>query len=246
MRSCIAYGGQDIVTPDGKLHLDDPKVKAGGDQGAELSRRRLQGRLRAAERDQLERRRRQQRLPREADGDGFRRHDFDRGRDQGEAPEWYYNDIVTHGLPLSDDNDGKPVPSISRDAQRGDPEGGEERRGGQGVPQVPDPAEGPAASTVKPGSAAGCRRCRSSSRRPFWQNPKDPHLQGYVQQGLLGPTLPDYYVYNPAMAEVRCEHVWSMAMIDVVKERHDAGGGDRQGVQADRGDLREISRSSRA
>jgi hypothetical protein len=56
------------------------------------------------------------------------------------------------------------------------------------------------------------------AKSPFWQNPKDPHLKGYVQQGLLGPTVPDYYVYNLAMAEVRTQHVWSMAMIDVAKE----------------------------
>jgi multiple sugar transport system substrate-binding protein len=57
----------------------------------------------------------------------------------------------------------------------------------------------------------------SLAKSPFWQNPKDPHLKGYVQMGLLGPTLPDYYTYNLAMAEVRTQHVWSEAMIDVAK-----------------------------
>ena len=28
----VAYGGGGIVTPDGKLHVDDPKVAQGGDQ----------------------------------------------------------------------------------------------------------------------------------------------------------------------------------------------------------------------
>ena len=58
----------------------------------------------------------------------------------------------------------------------------------------------------------------SLAKSPFWQNPKDPHLRGYVQQGLLGPTVPDYYVFNLAMAEVRSQHVWSLAMIDVAKD----------------------------
>jgi len=40
-------------------------------------------------------------------------------------------------------------------------------------------------------------------QEPVRQDPKDPHLRGYVQQGLLGPTVPDYYVFNVAMAEVR-------------------------------------------
>ena len=42
------------------------------------------------------------------------------------------NDIVTMGLALS--NDGKPVPSPARKPLRPDPEGGKERRGGQGLP----------------------------------------------------------------------------------------------------------------
>jgi len=58
----------------------------------------------------------------------------------------------------------------------------------------------------------------SLAKSSFWQDPKDPHLRGYVQQGLLGPTIPDYYVYNLAMAEVRSQHVWSMPMIEVARE----------------------------
>jgi len=56
------------------------------------------------------------------------------------------------------------------------------------------------------------------TKSPFWQDPKDPHLRGYVQQGLLGPTMPNYYVFNPALAEVYSQHVWSGPMIDVAKE----------------------------
>ncbi len=105
----IAYGGRDLVTQDGKLHLDDPQGAGSGDQGADLSDDRLQGRLCAAERDQLERRRRQQRLSRQDDRHGSRRHDLDRGRDAVEGKKEDYDDIVTMGLALS--NDGKPVPS---------------------------------------------------------------------------------------------------------------------------------------
>jgi len=36
-----------------------------------------------------------------------------------------------------------------------------------------------------------------SPRGPFWQDPKDPHLRGYVQQGLLGPTLPELLRVQP-------------------------------------------------
>ena len=61
----IAYGGEGIVTKDGKLHADDPKVSEAAIKAVTFDHR-LQGRLCAAGRDQLERRRRQQRLPREA------------------------------------------------------------------------------------------------------------------------------------------------------------------------------------
>ena len=56
------------------------------------------------------------------------------------------------------------------------------------------------------------------AKTPFWENPKDPHLKGYAYQGVLGPTQPDYYVYNPAMAEVYLQHVYSKAMIAVAKK----------------------------
>ena len=76
----IAYGGKDLVTPDGRLHTDDPQVRAAAVQGDRAADHPLQGRLCAAELRQLERRRRQQRLSFQADGDGFRRHDLDRDR----------------------------------------------------------------------------------------------------------------------------------------------------------------------
>ena len=44
----IAYGGQNIVTKDGKLHLDDPKVREAVLTSPDLSDNRLQGRLRTA------------------------------------------------------------------------------------------------------------------------------------------------------------------------------------------------------
>ena len=52
----------------------------GCSQGADLSGHRLQGGLCAARSDQLERCRRQQRVPRQTDRHGSRRHDLDRGR----------------------------------------------------------------------------------------------------------------------------------------------------------------------
>ena len=45
----------------------------------------------------------------------------------------------------------------------------------------------------------------------------DPHRKAYVEQGLLGPTSPDFFVFNPAWAEVRNQHVFGAAWADVMK-----------------------------
>ena len=38
----------------------------------------------------------------------------------------------------------------------------------------------------------------------------------HTQQALIGPTLPIYEAYNPAIAEVNAEHVSSIAEFDVM------------------------------
>ena len=194
-----------------------PEGQAGGDQGDGLPRRRLPGRLRAAERDQLERRRRQQRLPREAHGDGRRRDAVDRGRGQGEAPRVV---LQGHGDPRH------RLPERQCGQARA-----EHRRRHPGL--IPKGAKNVTVAKeflkyfiqpkvvgefVELGLGRWLPVMPSLAKSPFWQDPKDPHLRGYVQQGLLGPTVPDYYVFNLAMAEVRTQHVWSLAMIDVAKE----------------------------
>ena len=52
---------------------------------------------------------------------------------------------------------------------------------------------------------------------PFWLN-EDPHRTAYAQQTLFGPTLPIYEVFNPAIAEVNAEHLFSVAEFDVMRE----------------------------
>ena len=50
---------------------------------------------------------------------------------------------------------------------------------------------------------------------PFWLN-EDPHRTAHTQQALIGPTLPIYEAYNPAIARVDAEHVFSVAEADVM------------------------------
>ena len=51
---------------------------------------------------------------------------------------------------------------------------------------------------------------------PFWRQ-EDPHRAVHTEQTLFGPTLPIYEAYNPAIAEVDAEHVFSIAEFDVLK-----------------------------
>ena len=213
----IAYGGKDIVTKDGKLHLDDPKVKAAAIKAAAY--------LGGAYRDGY--------VPPSAinwndadDNNAFHAKlmvmDVDGTLSTEVAikekhPDWYYNEIVTHGIGYPNDNAGKPVPSIVAYTTGLIPKGAKNVTVAKEFlkyfiqPKV-------IGEFVELGLGRWLPVMPSLAKSPFWQNPKDPHLRGYVQQGLLGPTIPNYYVYNPAMAEVYAQHVWSTAMIDVAKE----------------------------
>jgi multiple sugar transport system substrate-binding protein len=49
---------------------------------------------------------------------------------------------------------------------------------------------------------------------PWWT--EDPHRKAYVEQGLLGPTVSEFFVFNPAYAQCRNEHVLATAWADVI------------------------------
>src|SRR5271154_3379747 len=51
----------------------------------------------------------------------------------------------------------------------------------------------------------------------FWLDPKNEPLAAYTKQGVLGPTIPPYEVFNPARAQVSTEHVFAIAMNDVMR-----------------------------
>ena len=133
----IAYGGRNIVTKDGKLHPDDPQVR-------EAVIKALTYPTTAYKEGYV---------PPSAinwndadDNNAFHSKltvmDLDGSLSTEVAiikDKQDYDDIVTMGLALS--NDGKPVPSGAGSFCALDPEGSEERSGGQGLPQIFDPAE---------------------------------------------------------------------------------------------------------
>jgi multiple sugar transport system substrate-binding protein len=132
-------------------------------------------------------------------------------------PEWYFDEMVSDGLLYPTTNDGKPITCITGMLNAVIP------KGAKNVPVAkeflkfliqPEVLQ----DTVETGLGRNLPPMPELAKTPFWENPKDPHLKGYVQQGLLGPTQPDYYVFNPAMAEVYAQHVYSKAMIAVAKK----------------------------
>src|SRR5206468_7761271 len=125
-----------------------------------------------------------------------------------------YNDIVTMGLPLS--NDGKAVPSAA----------------GIGCGLIPKGAKNVEAAKeflkyfIQPevnnewhktglGLNTACFPA-TVKNDPWWF--ADPHRKAYTEQGLLGPTVPQFWTYNPAYAQVQNEHVWAVGWVDIMKE----------------------------
>jgi len=212
-----AYGGQDIVTRDGKLHLDDPKVKQAAIKAAAY--------LGGAYRDGY--------VPPSAinwndadDNNAFHARlmvmDLDGTLSTEVAvkekhPDWYFQEMVTHGIGYPTDNAGKVVPSVVGVGQWLIPKGAKNVTvAKEFVKHFIQPKL--LGDFVETGLGRWLPVMPALAKSPFWQDTKDPHLRGYAQQGLLGPTVPEHYVFNVAMAEVRIQHVWSMAMIDVAKE----------------------------
>ncbi len=208
----IANGGQDIVTTDGKLHLDDAKVKEAVIKALTYPTTAYKdgfvppGAINWNDAD---------------DNNAFHGKQIVMDLDGSLSTEVAiiknqqdYDDIVTMGLPLG--NDSKPVPSqqgslcglIPKGAKNADvakdflkyliqpPVLNEYLKTGLGrnLPAMP--------AIVKDD--------------PWWLDPKDPHRVAYTSQGLLGPTVPTFWTSNPAYAQVQNEHVWAVAWADIM------------------------------
>jgi multiple sugar transport system substrate-binding protein len=209
----IAYGGQNIVTPDGRLHTDDPQIR----EAAIKAITRLTGAYK------------QGFIPPSAinwndndDNNAFHAKlvvmDFD-GTISTEVALWNdkeeYDDILTLGLPLS--NDGKQLPSVIGAATAVIPKGAKNIMTAKEFlkysiePKV-------LAAYLKAGLGRFLPPMPSivENDKAFWLDPNNEPLAAYTRQGVLGPTIPPYEVYNPAQAEVSTEHVFANAMSDVI------------------------------
>jgi len=45
----------------------------------------------------------------------------------------------------------------------------------------------------------------------------DPHRKPYTTQVRLESTLPQYWLFNPAYAQVETEHAWSQGWMDITQ-----------------------------
>jgi multiple sugar transport system substrate-binding protein len=209
----IAYGGRGIVTPDGQLHTDDPQIKEAAAKAiAKLTTPYKQGFVPPVVTNWND----------ADDNNAFHAKlivmDFD-GTISTEVALYNnkeeYDNILTLGLPLS--NEGKELPSIVGAATAVIPKGAKNitvakeflkysiepkvlaayLKGGLGrfLPTMPSIVE---------------------NDKAFWLDPKNEPLTAYTKQGVLGPGIPPYEVLNPAMADVWTEHVFSVAMFDVM------------------------------
>jgi multiple sugar transport system substrate-binding protein len=207
----IAYGGKDIVTKDGKLQADDPKVREAVIKTLTYPTTAYKegfvpsGAISWNDAD---------------DNNAFHAKqivmDLD-GTISTEvaiiAEKQEYDDIVTMGLPLS--NEGKLVPS----------------QAGCGCALIPKGAKNIAAAKdflkylsqpkvngeyLKVGLGRSAPPMPSIVKKdPWWL--ADPHRKAYTEQAVLGPTSPQFWAYNPAWAEVQNQHVWGAAWADVIQ-----------------------------
>jgi multiple sugar transport system substrate-binding protein len=209
----IAYGGGDIVTKDGKLHLDDPRVREAAIKAMVYPTTAYKegfvppGAINWNDADDNNAFHAKQ-LVMDLDGTISTEVAIIKNKED-------YDDIVTMGLPL--DNDGKPVPAQANCACGLIPQGAKNVEVAKDFlkyliqPKV-------SGQYLKVGLARNAPAMKSIVRDdPWWLDRNDdPHRVAYVEQALLGPTLPEWFVYNPAYAQVRNEHVWGTAWADIM------------------------------
>jgi multiple sugar transport system substrate-binding protein len=210
----IANGGNGIVTEDGTPHLDDPQVKEAVIRSLTYITTAVKegyvppGALSWSDADDNNAFHARQMI---MDLDGTISTELSLYHKKAE-----YADMVTMGLPL--DNAGKPMP-----AQLG-VSGSFIPKGAKNVDVAKDFIRYLIQPKVmneylKQGLGRWLPAMPELARSdPFWLDPKDPHVAAYTREGLLGPTVPAYQVFNPGYAEANAHQIWGTAAADVIRE----------------------------
>ncbi len=208
----VAYGGQDFVTKDGKLHSEDPKVRAAVIKMlTTLSTMFKEGYIPPVSvtwNDADDNNAFHSKLC-VMDYDGSLSTEMAMIKDK----QAYEHDIITHPLPLS--NEGKQLPV----------------QAGAFGPVIPKGAKNIAVAkeflkyTIQPevlnaylkgGLGRWAIPMPSIAKSdPWWLDPKDQHRVVHTNMALFGPSIPWYEAYNPAVAEVNAAHVFQVAFHDI-------------------------------
>ena len=211
----IANGGQNIVTKDGKLHTDDPRVREAAIKSvAYMTSAYTEGYV-----------------PPEAltwndadDNNAYHEKRFVIDLDGTISTELamirdkqaYYQEMKVMGLPNR--NDGSPMPAVQGAGGGFIPKGARNIEAAKDFmryfmqPQVMN-------ENLKNGLGRWVPVIpRIVKDDPWWVDTKDdPHRSAYVHEAVLGPTFPAYNGFNPAWGQVNAEQLWGVAHADVIK-----------------------------
>ncbi len=210
----IANGGQGIVTPDGKLHTDDPQIREAAIKSCTWMTTAYKGGY----------------VPPEAlswndadDNNGFHEKIFVMDFDGTLSTELamiddkqaFYHDIVTMGLPNG--NDGKPIPAQVNAG------GGFVPKGAKNVEVAKDFMKyWMQPKVMNENLKGGLGRWVPANSQivkddPWWLKNTEPCLAPYVHEAVLGPTIPVYEGYSPAWGQLSAEQLWGQAHANVIK-----------------------------
>jgi multiple sugar transport system substrate-binding protein len=209
----IAYGGKDLVTPDGKLHATDPHVREAAVKAlVKLTTPFKEGFVPPSVVNWND----------ADDNNAFHSKlmvmDFD-GTISTELALFHnkeeFDDVLTRGLPLS--NDGKELPNQAALFGPVVPKGAKNIAGAKEFLQYVMQPE-----VLNRYLKAGLGRFimpmpEIAKSDPFWLH-DDPHRSAYAGQALLRPTIPLYTAYNPAVAELGVDNVFMVAAFDVLNQ----------------------------
>ncbi|WP_158931762.1 ABC transporter substrate-binding protein [Acidisphaera sp. S103] len=211
----IANGGQNIVTRDGNLHVDDPQVREAAIKSvAYMTNCYKEGYI-----------------PLEAlswndadDNNAYHEKQFVMNLDGTLSPELamiknkkaYYEEAVVMGLPNR--NDGTPMAAVQGAGGGFIPKGAKNIATAKDFlkffiqPEVMN-------ENLKNGLGRWVPTIPQIARDdPWWTDTKDdPHRATYVREAVFGPTFPAFAGFNPAWGLVNAEQLWGVAHADVIK-----------------------------
>ena len=210
----IANGGEGIVTPDGKLHTDDPKIREAAIKSVEFMTNLYKEGL----------------VPPEAlswndadDNNGYHEKlfvmDFDGTLSTELAmikdKQAFYHDMQV--LAPGNKNDGTPMKTMLNAG------GGYIPKGAKNIEVAKDFMKYfMQPKVMNENLKAGLGRWVPAIPQlvkddPFWLSTEMPCLKPYVTEAVLNPTVPLYNAFSPAWGQSDSEQLWGQAHADVIK-----------------------------